>query len=645
MIRFKYWIIIICTLFMRASVHAQINHEILDKPDTLSMLERLSVSTNVLEWSTLQPNISLEYDLRGVTWNRWSIGLKIKASRQTSHTFVPAQVFSVQEARGELRHYWRTRKTSEYYPKNKKIYKKLFSCRRDTLKHPNTTYYRGIYGSASKYSVLLGKTGIQGKAVGVGFLYGIVKPLYQFPNGNALDLDLGISGGFYVMSYYKFQHDRDNNRYVKTGSHGKHFVPFPMLNEARLALVYRFTNSEKHQMPDRYRWRYDVDKEYREAFIAKYKRNQEINDSIATDNRINGVIKNYFDSIYNSIYPNALKEAQEKDKADATAWKFAENAKKEAEKAKVEAEKIAAKEKAAAEKAAENAMKAAEKGRIEAEKKAAVEAAAAEKAAEKAQQEAEKMAAKEAAAAEKAQQEAEKIAAKEAEAAEKAKLKADKIAAAEAAAAEKAAEKARLEAEKIAAKEAAAAEKAQQQAEKIAAKEAAAAEKAAEKAQQEAEKLAAKEKAAEEKAQQEAEKLAAKEKAAAEKAQQEAEKLAAKEKAAAEKAQQEAEKLAAKEKAAADKVNAAEEAAEEKAKKEAEAAAAKEKAAAEKAAEKERKAAEKAKKAAEKAAEKERKAAEKAAEKERKAAEKAAKKAAKEKEKSSKDNEEKGGEE
>ena len=105
------------------------------------------------------PNLSLEYDLRNVTWNRWAIGLKVKGNWQTRHDIKPAMVYNMIEARAELRYYWRTRLIDNEHPRNKSFLKRLFSCRRDTLKHPNTTYYRGGVSFIFKVLIFVDRNG------------------------------------------------------------------------------------------------------------------------------------------------------------------------------------------------------------------------------------------------------------------------------------------------------------------------------------------------------------------------------------------------------------------------------------------------------------------------------------------------------
>ena len=347
-------------MFSKGTI-AQVNHSLLNKPDTLGVMERLSVSTNMVEWTLLMPNISLEYDLRGVTWNRWAIGLKVKGNWQTHHTFKPALVYNILEARAEVRHYWHTRLIDTEHPRHKNFLGRLISCRRDTLKHPNTTYYRGGYLSFSKFSFLLTGTGKQGTAASVGFLYGIVKPLYQFANGNALDLDLGISGGLYLMRYDKYEHDRESDCYHRLSTKGWHILPYPMLNELRLALVYRFTRSSRHQLPERYRWRYDVDQQFREATIERVKEENRIREEKARELKNLNEVQMYFDRIFNKNYSTLLQQelkqkaetdAKQKQKEEELRMKK-EQEKLEKEKAKEEQRKRKAEEKAAKKEAEE----------------------------------------------------------------------------------------------------------------------------------------------------------------------------------------------------------------------------------------------------------------------------------------------------
>ena len=386
-------LLFVCLIAISGIGKAQINHEILDKPDTLSGVERLSLRTNMVDWTLLMPNIAVEYDLGKTTRNHWTAGLSIRGNWQTKHTFNPGLVFNVAEVRGEFRYYWRTRLVTDKVKKHEKVIirphksktvskkskdaldfskeekedtiirknylGKLFSCRRDTfwnevldtidgkplllseykgkkaalanddyyplgLKHPNTTYYRGFYASYNKYSIKLTQTGYQGSAVNAGFVYGIVKPLYQFANGNALDLDLGISAGLCMAKYDEYELDRESNCYPLIKKNDWKIVPFPVINEARVALVYRFSKDRTHQLGYRYRWRYDVDKDYRYELDSillqatdKAKESKRLSQSL---NNLDEAFDVFFMEVYSDLkqkQQDARNELEKKRKAEA----------------------------------------------------------------------------------------------------------------------------------------------------------------------------------------------------------------------------------------------------------------------------------------------------------------------------------------
>lgn len=229
------------------------------KVDTLTFAERLSVKTNALDWLTLTPNIGLEFDLRGTNWNRWAVLLDAKANWEPDHTFKPGIVFKRQQAKIEARNYWRTRPLDgRYVNYHTRWIDKLFSFRRKNPKHPLTTYYRGLYAGAERFAFLFGGSeGVRGNSFSGGFSYGIVRPMYEFKNGNSLDFELGISAGVSYVYYDKITLDREANYYRKTEFGGKGV--FPSVNDIRVGFVYRFG---KYPITKKYRFRYDVDMDY-----------------------------------------------------------------------------------------------------------------------------------------------------------------------------------------------------------------------------------------------------------------------------------------------------------------------------------------------------------------------------------------------
>ena len=325
-----------------------------NRPDSLTLADRISLRTNTLDWLLLLPNISAEYDLGCYDYNHWAVGMGLRYNWQTHHPFKPAQVYNLAEIRGEVRYYWHTQKIDTTYNinpheriidkgdtiiKKKDYWGRLWSTRRFLPKHLNTTYYRGAYIAANKYSLLLlGKTGHQGKAIQAGFLYGIVKPLYEFRNGNTLDIDLGISAGLCLTSYDKYYHDRESNCYPVTGHQDWTLVPFPVINELRFAFIYRFG---EYPLTKKYRWRIDVDAAYREKQqqIADSLRQKRTEQLIMTGEM--KALRKLFDQYYEQVEQTVKIEVEKKAEAEAKKAKQdkqAEQAKK-AEEAKADKSK------------------------------------------------------------------------------------------------------------------------------------------------------------------------------------------------------------------------------------------------------------------------------------------------------------------
>lgn len=344
--------------FVTGGVTAQtVDYTQKSRPDTLTFAERFSVSTNAFDWLILLPNIGFEYDIRPEQWNRWAIGFKIRGNWQTTHTYKPAQVYNLLELRGEVKNYYRLRKYSKYFsrPEKKDYLGRIFNTGRDTVKHTNTTYYRGAYLAYSNYSMmLLSSTGHQGTAISGGVLVGMVKPLYQFANGNSLDFDMGFSAGICVTKADKYGYDRESNCYpLEKKATGWQIVPFPVISEVRLALVYRFGDGS-HPLTKKYRYRYDVDESYRAKWNERAENEIRKRDSIAAANRHIAAMKHSFDSIYHQVEPGLQKEYQ----SQAAAIAAAEKAKRDEElRLKKQAKADAAKAKANAAQAKADAKK------------------------------------------------------------------------------------------------------------------------------------------------------------------------------------------------------------------------------------------------------------------------------------------------
>lgn len=228
--------------------------------DTLSIGDRLAVHTNTVDWLLLMPNIGFEFDVRGVTWNRWTVGLSARGNWQTSHTYTPGTIYNIAEARLDAKQYWRSRQIGERgLQKHQHIWDRVFSIRRSRVKHPTTTYYRGLFASYMKYSLKFGPIGKQGTAITGGLTYGIIRPMYAFPNGQSLDLHFGISVGAMYTQYQEYTHDREGDCYPVTNKIDAHLVKHPVINDIHVGLIYRLGH---HPVTSKYRYRDDVDYTY-----------------------------------------------------------------------------------------------------------------------------------------------------------------------------------------------------------------------------------------------------------------------------------------------------------------------------------------------------------------------------------------------
>lgn len=289
--------------------------------DTLKWNERISLHTNAVDWALLIPNIGVEYDIRSTNWNRWAVGMSAKTKWRTNSRFKQRLFYNVSEVRFEFRNYWRTRQIDgREVTKHTSFIDRLFSCRRTVVKHPHTTYYRGVYASAGDYSFLVDRKGRQGKFVSGGVTYGAMYPMYVFKSGNSLDLDLGISVGLVATNMEKFRLVDDC--YERTQPGKWKVVPFPMPTEARVGLVYRLG---KYPINKKYRWRYDVDMRYRERY-----------DSIRYALEAQRQERHITDSITNKIYNDFWLEYDKEAKQNLN------NARIAAEKQKAEAAKLKA---------------------------------------------------------------------------------------------------------------------------------------------------------------------------------------------------------------------------------------------------------------------------------------------------------------
>ena len=326
----------VLTLLIPQTVYGQVM-ETSHRIDTLSAADRLSFRTNGVEWLILVPNIGIEYDLGRYNYSRWSIGLNLRYNWQTSHTFKPGAIFNVAEARLELRDYYRIREFTNYITPKKGFLNKLLSPRRETAKHPNTSYYRGAFAAYNKFTVKLGSEGHQGNAIIGGFMWGMMKPLYVFRRGHSLDLEFGVAVGVAYAKYDTFTHDAFLDYYPKTGNKT---TIMPVINDLRVGFVYR---PGKYPITKKYRWRYDVDMNYQSDFDNKLLAKRRQIDSKAFNDSIDNYVRKLFWEKYDSI-TNKHRIAEDSLRLIGQDEKSLKRLEKENRKAKIQADKEAAKE-------------------------------------------------------------------------------------------------------------------------------------------------------------------------------------------------------------------------------------------------------------------------------------------------------------
>lgn len=127
--------------------------------------------------------------------------------------------------------------------------------------HPKWIFYRGAYLSYADYNFYLREhAGRDGEAIMAGLTWGFVKPFIAFQNGNSLDMEFGISAGVAYLRHDLYKHDNKTNSYPRTGHSDWHMLGYPAVRDLHVAVVYRFG---KYPIQKKYRWRYDVDLDFR----------------------------------------------------------------------------------------------------------------------------------------------------------------------------------------------------------------------------------------------------------------------------------------------------------------------------------------------------------------------------------------------
>lgn len=365
------------------------------------------------------PNVGVEFDLSGRATNRRSISLFGQYNGNTHHTINPSLVFNIASARVEYRKYWRTGRYGQaiyyhdrYVPLHidKKdmstynadstrsmLYNRYHKVRRRLsarlVDNPRIwrAYYIGAWAGGDWYSICLGGSGRQGKAVGLGATAGWTVPLLpsSYPGEGGLDLDLGANIGIMAANSTLYHYEEESGCYAFTRSTGFHVLKYPVLQDVHVSLVYRFrsisrkttlaTVDDYEHVIARFNERKD---EHQREIDSLRVRNEFLADSTATAQRIeadstafwdvfqkrrleNALIINP-DTVFTGndlyLYSKIVKGIDPKkintEKLEKQQKKEAKRAEQEALKAEREAEKAAEKARREAEKAAQKARKA-----------------------------------------------------------------------------------------------------------------------------------------------------------------------------------------------------------------------------------------------------------------------------------------------
>ena len=241
----------LCCSFVAESLYSQKISSGDKKADMLPIWERFSFHTNVVDWAILTPNLGVEWELSGSSENRFSILLNGKYNWNTKNTVNPRTVYNLSGISVEGRRYWRTSGSARKIEKRDttlsiasgifmKMRRNLFSGRVCESPRDWRAYYLGLYLSMDNYTIAFGKEGKQGQSYNIGVSSGWSIPLYPLKNGHCLDLDLGCTLVAKFTEYNKFRYKEDDGCYVYAGTRKAHFVPFPVVQNIHVSLVYRF---------------------------------------------------------------------------------------------------------------------------------------------------------------------------------------------------------------------------------------------------------------------------------------------------------------------------------------------------------------------------------------------------------------------
>lgn len=210
-----------------------------EKLDTLTLGQRFAFRTNTLEWMLMMPNVAVEFDLSGSPYNKWSLNVSGRFNWDTQPVVKTYNQFNVMEGKLELRRYWHTRQRNATYTGMQS----LFSPERKNPRYWRA-YYWGAYVAAGNFDYKFTAVGRRGSEFQAGVSLGMQRNLFNYAK-SALDLEVGISAGALYWQGEKLRLDKEVNEYSPVESDIKKVIP--MIQDVRVALVYRFGPSAKNR--------------------------------------------------------------------------------------------------------------------------------------------------------------------------------------------------------------------------------------------------------------------------------------------------------------------------------------------------------------------------------------------------------------
>ena len=263
------------------------------RPDAASLpfKQRIALKTNTVDWVLMMPNFTIDYDIKNTPYEKVTLGMGAKYNWRSAHNYVPYYVYNMFDLRTDLRYYWRqqayrtddgTEWQKAWVASRPRFWERWFTRLRlfRTVENPREwiSFFAGPYLSYTSYNLKLGEVGKQGDAFGLGGTFGIALPLYGYRNGSALDIELGASAGWHLTTQDRYVANIESNCYSLVDHTGLRLIPYPLISDLRVALVYRL-NSIKNQHTE-------IDEMLHARHRNMYERDTIQNNIVAYNNKI-----------------------------------------------------------------------------------------------------------------------------------------------------------------------------------------------------------------------------------------------------------------------------------------------------------------------------------------------------------------------